>query len=114
MVKVDTASEDKVRENEADSFDPGQKHYNEEFNKITQAETDRDFDKIIEDNYGSSASDKVSLHGDEEPRNFNSDAAAANAAVKDQEENPDFMPGGDSGPKKGIGKFGKLFKKGGA
>lgn len=115
MVKVDTAPEDKVRENEADSFDPGQKHYDEEFNKITQAETDQDFDQIIDDNFGSGASDeKTDAHGDTIQRNYNSDAESASEKVKDQEENPDFMPGGDSGPKKGIGKFGKLFKKGGA
>ena len=116
MVKVDTAPDEDVRENEPDSLDPGQQHYNEEFNKIGQAETDRDFDQIIDDNYGDGTGDETTLQGDKVPRNFNSDAAAANASedVKDQEENPDFMPGGDNGPKKGMGKFGKLFRKGGA
>ena len=114
MVKVDTAPENDVRENEADSFDPAQQHYDEEFNKIAQAETDKDFDQIIDDNYGGGASDeKIDAHGDKVQRNYNSDAESASEKVKDQEENPDFMPGGDSGPKKGLGKFGKLLKKGG-
>ncbi len=111
MVKVDTAAEDEVKGNETDSHDLGQKHYDNEFNKTAQAETDRDFDQIINDNYGEGAKTNPSGEG---PRNYNSDAASASEDVKDQEENPDFVKGGDSGPTKGTGKFGKLFRKNGA
>jgi hypothetical protein len=79
--------------NTSDNLDPAQQHYDEQFDKIAQAEEDRDFDDIIADNYGDDASDeKVDAHGDTIQRNYNADEPEdSREDLENREQNPDSL-----------------------
>ena len=104
--------------NAEDSYDPGQQHYDEQFNHIAKAEEDRDFDQIIADNYGDGArGEKIDSHGDKIQRNYNADSDEDRESVREKEEHPDSLyktsrPGSDNTLARGfLGKLGAGSKR---
>ena len=90
MPLADDLQERERQAGNAETDNLGQKAYDEQFNGIAKADEDKDFDQIIADNYGDSASsEKTDAHGDTVKRNWNADDATPD--VKDQEENPDSL-----------------------